>query len=161
MLQQDFVSNEIVVTKPAPVAATTADLLPAKIALGWIASLLVQTIVMVMMIVETLLREASTGFRSLHIDPGTQGLRMLVYAVAFYALMPVYVFAVRSLRPPAFRWIAVAASFAGFMFLLLHHLSHVFFHQRPDFTSNVMDLTLHVIGLWVIVNSIRWARVAR
>lgn len=134
-------------------------LLRTKIAIGWVTSLLVQTIVLVMMVTHSLLTEVATNFRSLQFDPGKQALRLLVYLVLLYALMPVYVYTVDRFRSRAFRWVAVALAVLGFLFQLLHHLSHWYFGQRPDFTSHVMDLIIHAVGIWVIVNSIRWARV--
>jgi uncharacterized BrkB/YihY/UPF0761 family membrane protein len=133
--------------------------LPTQIALGWLSSLLIQTIAFLLMVVASLLREVPTNFRSLHYDPGTQGLKLLPFLAAYYGLMPLFVFVVDRLRSRALRWVEVAAASLGALFLLLHHLSHMYFGQRPDFSSNVLDLTLHGISIWIIVTSIRWARI--
>lgn len=132
--------------------------LATQIAMGWTVSLLVQTIAFMLMVVASLLKEASTNFRSLHFDPGTQGLRLLPYLAAYFALMPFYVYIVDRRRSRALRWLEVAAAVIGGLFLLLHHLSHLYFGQRPDFSANVIDLTLHLISLFIIIKSIRWAR---
>ncbi len=134
------------------------NLLRTKIAIGWVNNLLVQTIVLVMVIVNSLLTEVDTKFRSLRVDPGSQVLRLLVYLVALYALPPLYIFAVDRFRSRAFRWVAVALAILGFLFNFLHHMAHWYAGQRPDFTAHVMDLILHIIGIWVVINSIRWAR---
>jgi MFS family permease len=132
--------------------------LPTKIAFGWSLSLLAQTIVLLMMVVHSVITEVSTNFRSLKGDPGRAGLVMITYMVAFYLLMPLYVFFVDKYKSRALRWIAVGAAVFAFLFQLLHHLSHVYFGQRATFTSNVMDLVIHTVGIWVIVNSIRWVK---
>jgi hypothetical protein len=85
----------------------------------------------------------------------------MTYILALYALMPVYVHLVHGLRVRLFRWIAVIPAVLGFSYLLLHHLSHWRVGQRPDFTSHVFDLVLHVVALWVIMNTIKWAKFPR
>ena len=132
--------------------------LRAEIGLGWIANLLVLTVMLSMMITNSLLTEVDTKFRSLRYDPGRSGLRMLVFLVALYALMPVYVSLVRRLRPRAWRWVAVGAAAFGVLFLVFHHLAHWRNGDRADFNSHVLDITLHVIGLWVLFNSVKWAK---
>jgi len=135
-----------------------AESLRSQIAVGWITNLLVLTVMLAFMITTSLLTEVDTGFRSLRYDPGRAGMRMLTYIVALYALMPVYVALVGGLRSRAWRWLGVAAAAFGFVFLVLHHLAHWRAGQRPDFNSHVLDLTLHLVGIWVLVNSIRWAK---
>jgi hypothetical protein len=131
--------------------------LRAQISLGWITNLLVGCVMLTFMIIESVL--ADNDFRDLRIDPGVEGAKgSLVYLLAFYALMPVYVNLVNGIRSRIFRWIAVACAALGFVFFLLHHLSHWYFGARPDFTSHVLDLTLHTVGLWVLVNSVKWAK---
>jgi hypothetical protein len=132
--------------------------LRSQIALGWAINLAIMSIMLGFMILQSILTEAESGFRSLHFDPGRSGAKWLVFVIALYALMPAYVSLVNGLRPRIFRWIAVALAAVGLVFFLLHHLSHWYFGQRPDFSSHVLDLTLHLIGLWVLVNSVRWAK---
>jgi hypothetical protein len=130
--------------------------LRTQIALGWITNLLIGCLMFTFMIMESAL--ADNAFRALRRDPGVEGLKFLVYMVPFYTLMPVYVYAVGGLRSRVFRWIAVVMAALGLFFFLLHHLSHWYFGTRPDLSSHVLDLSLHAIGIWVLVNSIRWAR---
>jgi steroid 5-alpha reductase family enzyme len=132
------------------------DSLRNQIALGWVMLLLALITMLQFMIVASVLED--NNLRAIHRDPGTS-IKWTVYLVAVYALMPVYVYLVHGLRSRAPRWLAVAVAVVGFVFFLLHHLAHWHFGQRPDFGSHVLDLVLHVIGLWVIVNSIRWARI--
>lgn len=129
-----------------------------QIALGWVANLLVLTIQFVYMISYSLLTEADRYFRSLHLDPSVPGLKMLILVACVYALMPLIVFLLSGIRLRAVRWLPVAIAAFAFISNLLHHLSHSMFGGRPDFASHVPDLTGHAIGLWVLINSVRWAR---
>ena len=128
-----------------------------QIALGWIAILVVLCWIFAIMICESAM--ANTNFRDLLRDPGVEGLPSLVYIGAFYGLMPLFVYLVTGFRTRIFRWIAVAAAGLGLIFWILHHLSHVYAMTRTTFTSNVLDVTLHALGLWVLVNSIKWAKI--
>lgn len=130
--------------------------LRTQIALGSITVLLVLCWMLAFMITESALSDNS--FRALQRDPGLNGLSMIVYIVPYYALMPIYVYCVRGFRSRIFRWIAVGMAGLGIVFWLLHHLSHWQFGQRPTFSSHVVDLSLHVVGLWVLISSIRWAK---
>ena len=132
------------------------ETLHTQIALGSITVLVVLCWMLVFMITESAL--ADNNFRSLHRDPGRDTLGIIVYLVPFYALMPIYVYWARHLRFRLFRWIAVVMAGLGVIFWVLHHLSHWQFGQRPTFSSHVVDLTLHAVGLWVFVKSIKWAR---
>jgi hypothetical protein len=127
-----------------------------QVALGWVMQLLMLITMFQMMTVNSIL--ADTNFQTLRKDPG-KSLAWLVYLLAIYALMPMVVYLVDGLRPRVFRWLAVALSCLGFLFFLLHHLGHWYMGQRPTFGSHVLDLSLHLNSLWVIVSSIRWARV--
>jgi hypothetical protein len=133
----------------------TEETLCTQIALGWALALLVLGWMFSVMITQSAL--ANDGFHELHRDPGLEGLPSVIYMVPFYALMPIYVYLVR-FRTRALRWLAVAA--AGFKFLMwiLHHLWHWYHGTRPDATSHVIDITLHLVGLWVLVKSIQWAK---
>lgn len=133
--------------------------LRGRIALGWVMQLLVVVIMLQFMIYASVFMD--DNFRSLRRDPGVLGLQTLVYIFGVYALMPIYVHLVHGMRIRFFRWIAVAVAALAFVYFLLHHLSHVQRGERPDFTSHVFDLVLHLISLWVIVNSVRWAKFPR
>ena len=133
--------------------------LRGRIALGWVINLLLVTIALLFGTIDSILMD--DAFRSLRIDPGTRGLVTLTYILSFYALMPVYIHLVHGIRFRLFRWIAVALSIFGFIYFLLHHLSHWRIGQRIGMTSNMFDLALHIVALWVIVNTIKWARFPR
>lgn len=131
--------------------------LRTQIALGWITNLLILCMMFVFMITDSAL--ANNNFEALQIDPGTDGLRMLVYMIPYYALMPIYVYGVSGLRLRLFRWVAVVTAALAWLFFILHHMSHWVAGQRPDFNSHVLDLTLHLVGIWVLFRSIQWARI--
>lgn len=130
--------------------------LRTQIALGWTINLVILCMMFIFMIVQSAL--ANNAFHALHRDPGSEGMRMLVYMVPYYALMPLYVFWASGLRWRVLRWIAVASAGLGCAYFMLHHLSHWVLGERPDFNSSVLDLTLHVVGLWVLIKSVKWAK---
>ena len=138
---------------------THEESLRDQIALGWIILLLVGGFAFIFQIIRSLLTEADRGFRTLKYDPGVSGIKILVFAVALYALMPVYVSVIRSLRTRFFRWVSVALAALGVMFNVMHHLAHWQSGGKPDFPSHMLDITLHIVGVWVLVNSIRWSRI--
>jgi hypothetical protein len=129
-----------------------------QIAQGWTLMLLVVAIMFIFQTIASVLMD--NNFATLRMDPG-ESAKWLVYLLGAYALMPVYVHLVHEAKARLFRWVAVALAAAGFLFFLLHHLSHWEIGQRPDLSSHVLDIVLHLISLWVIVNSVRWARFPR
>jgi hypothetical protein len=134
------------------------DGLRTRIALGWTLELVLFAIMLLFSTIESILMD--NGFATLRLDPG-ESIKWLVYIVAFYALMPIYVFSIHELRTRIGRWVAVGLAVVGFVYFLLHHLSHWQIGQRPTFSSHVLDLTFHALGIWVIASSIRWARFPR
>lgn len=129
---------------------------PTRIALGWITMLMLLMITLLTMIVLSALDD--DGFSSLRRDPGRAGLGMMSFVVALYAMMPMLTFTIDRLRATALRWVMVAFAGANFFFLMLHHLSHWYGGDRPTLSSHMIDIAIHVIGLWLIYNSVRWAR---
>lgn len=141
---------------------TREESLRSQIALGWIADMLVLSFpIFSFQIIRSILTEADRGFRTLRFDPGLSGMDILVWILGFYALMPVYVSIVTELRPRLFRWVAVAFAILNFGFNILHQFAHYNAGQKPNLSAHVPDITVHLIMLWVIVNSIRWARIPR
>lgn len=136
--------------------ASHEETLRSRIALGWALELLVVAFVMIHMTIDSIL--ADNDFLMLGVDPGPKGLKGLVYLVAIMALTPILVHWIHGVSLRALRWVPVAIAFLAFLFFVLHHLTHWHYGQRSSVSSNVLDVTIHLIGLWVIVNSIRWAR---
>jgi hypothetical protein len=129
-----------------------------QIALGWVLKLLVEAITLLFMTITSILQD--NDFFTLKGDPG-QSIHWMVYLIAVSALMPIYVHSVHGLRPRLFRWVAVAVAALSFVFYLLHHLGHWQAGQRPDLSSHVLDLVMEVVSLWIVVQSVRWARAPR
>jgi|SRR5450631_383129 hypothetical protein len=128
----------------------------AQIGLGWITNLLIMGLMLVFMIIQSVLEK--NNFRLLWRDPGFEGLRFLIAMVPCYALMPPFMYLVSGIRWRPLRWMAVVAAALALIVFLLHHLSHWYFGERPDLNSHLQDITLHLVGLWVLVNTIKWAR---
>lgn len=129
---------------------------PTRIALGWVTMLMLLLVTLLTMIVFSALDD--DGFSSLRKDPGRAGLNMMSFVVAAYAMMPLLTFAIDRMRATALRWAMVAFAGANFFFLVLHHLSHWHGGDRPTLSSHMIDIAIHVVGLWLIYNSVRWAR---
>ena len=129
-----------------------------QIALGWVMNGVVLAFVLLFSIIEASMM--NNNFRAIRIDPGGS-LKWLVYVFAAYPVLPVYIHLVHGRKARLFRWIAVALAALGFLFFLLHHVSHWTLGQRPDLSSHVLDLAIEVISLWVLVNSVKWARLPR
>jgi hypothetical protein len=129
-----------------------------QIALGWVMNGVVLAFMFVFVVVESSMM--NNNFRAIRIDPGTS-IKWLVWVVAMYPLMPVYIHLVHDRKSRIYRWLAVAAAALGFIFFLLHHLSHWTLGQRPDLSSHALDLAIEIISLWVVVNSVKWARLPR
>jgi hypothetical protein len=135
------------------------DNLRNQIALGWAMKLVILVTMLVFMTIESIL--ADNNFRWLRFDPGVEGLKLIGWVVALHALMPIYVYLVHGVRSRIARWIAVVLAVLGFLFFFLHHLAHWQYGQRPDLSSHVLDVVMHLIALWVIVCSVKWARYPR
>jgi hypothetical protein len=131
---------------------------PTRIALGWLTIMILLLVSLVTTIVFSAFDNDS--FTLLRRDPGRIGLRQMSYLVSIYALMPMLAYAIDRTRFAAARWLLVAFASANCFYLLLHHLSHWQLGERPTFGSHVVDLAISAVGLWLIYNSVRWARAA-
>jgi hypothetical protein len=127
-----------------------------QIALGWVLMLLVLTLTTALMIIQASFTD--DNFHSLKVDPGPRSLSFLVFVFGIYVVMPIYVYIVHPFRIAALRWTAVVFSALILLFFVLHHTSHWVHGDRPNLSSHVMDVLHHIVGLWIFVNSIRWAR---
>jgi hypothetical protein len=129
--------------------------LRSQIALGWVLMLLIMTIMLAFMIVQSSFM--NNNFASLRDDPGQAGLDWIVYVLAVYILMPIYINVTAGWRHPLFKYLPVVAAALILAYFIVHHTSHWYAGDRPTFSSNVLDVLHHVVTLWVLVNSIRLA----
>lgn len=130
--------------------------LRTQIALGWVSLLLILAIMLEVMIVQSSF--ANDNFTALKHDPSRGGLRIMLYFIGLYALMPILVFSVDAARLRALRWLVVGVAALNLLFMVLHHLSHWLIGQRTTFSSNILDFAYHLTALWVLYRSIQWSR---
>ena len=134
-----------------------AENLATQVAIGWGLMLVTFALMLTVMVMDNIF--ANNDFHALRRDPGPGFMPLLLYIFGVYAMMPIYVFIVARSRLKIFRWIALAIAVWFFLFFFMHHLSHWQHGDRPTIASHVIDSMLDVYGVWVIVNSIRWALV--
>ncbi|QDS16143.1 MULTISPECIES: hypothetical protein [Xanthomonas] len=128
-----------------------------QIALGWIASLAILATTLLSMALFGMFSEAD--FIALRQDPGYDGVFVLKILSAVYLFSAIGVYAFGSSR--IFRWVETSTAILAFLLMLLHHLSHWVAGQRIGLMSHLMDVLHHVSMGWVILNSLRWARLSR
>jgi len=133
--------------------------LRTQIALGWLIMLMTLIIMLTTMIISSSF--AKDGLAALSVDPGQAGISMLMWIFGIYALMPVYVNIVRGVKSNGFRWGAVVIASLMLLYFLLHHTSHWIRGERPGVSSHVLDVVHHVAAVWVIFNSVKWAKLRR
>jgi hypothetical protein len=128
-----------------------------QIALGWIASLAVLAVTLLSMALYGMFSEAD--FLALRKDPGYEGVFVLKILSAVYVFTVIGIYAFGSRR--IFRWVATVTAILMFLLMVLHHLSHWVAGERIGLMSHLMDVLHHISMGWVILNSWRWARLAR
>jgi hypothetical protein len=132
------------------------DYLCTQIVHAWIGMFIVFASMLLMQVLQLLIDD---NVEMLYLDPGISGMKVLISIEAFYAMMMVLthlVHPVAKLRP--LRWLLMVAGLLTWMYFITHHAGHYTQNERPDFFSNVLDLTHHVLGLWLVITSVRWAR---
>lgn len=128
-----------------------------QISLGWIASFALLAMTLIGMILQGMLSEVD--FLGLRKDPGFEGVILMKILSGIYVLTAIGVYTFGSSR--FFRWVAVALAIVMFVFMVLHHLGHWVAGERIGVMSHVMDVLHHLSMGWVVLNSIRWARLPR
>lgn len=128
------------------------DDLRSRIAQGWTAMLLA----FVCMFLGDLVKSAITNdFSKWATDPGPLGLRVVSVVMTIYIVVPMLV---RNVRARWYRWVAVAQAAVIGMFILAHQVAHALNGSRPFDINHIFDFTHHVLAIWVIVLSVRWAQ---
>ena len=129
------------------------DAFRGRVAQGWIAMFLCFACMFLM----ALVRDAvGNDFSRWAADPGNLGLRVVSVLMTIYIFMPMLV---RNVRGHWFRWVAVGiAAFIGF-FILAHQVAHALTQSRPFDIVHIFDFSHHLLTLWVVTLTVRWARV--
>lgn len=127
-----------------------------QIALGWLMLVVIVAVMLVMMLIQSALLD--NNFKLIHEDPGPKGSRLIIYVFGLYLLMPLYTYLVDRFEVRVLKWVGAVLAALALAYFSLHHASHIQFGERPDFNSHVLDLAHHLVGLWLVFVSVRWAR---
>lgn len=119
---------------------------------GWINLL---QLVVVMFVVSLITSAIANDFTRFGKDPGYAGLNIMIVVFAIYAAVPILV---RAYDGHAFRWFMVGISIFFLLFFIAHQLTHMMVDKTPLTLYSILDFSHHFIMLWVIVCTIRWAR---
>jgi hypothetical protein len=130
--------------------------LPIQIAMGWVMLLLILSISLIVLVVQGTI--ANDSFAVIRQDPGPMGLKLIVFLFAIYAVMPVFVYIANKADVKFLRWVIAVMGIIFLLFFVLHHISHWQYGDRPDLNSHALEMAHHIIGLWVIYLSVKWAR---
>ncbi|RQP22645.1 hypothetical protein [Piscinibacter terrae] len=130
------------------------DELRRSITVGWINAL---QLVVIMFLVSVVRAAIANDFKPFGRDPGNLGLDIMIVIFAIYALIPV---AVRMFDGLIFRWTMVGAAVFFFLMFIAHQLTHMVVDKMPLNIYHVLDFSHHAVLLWLIVCSVRWARMA-
>ena len=130
------------------------DTLRRHITVGWICAL---QLVVITFLVSLVRAAIANDFELFVHDPGNRGLDITIVIFAIYALIPVLV---RMFDGVVFRWTMVGAAVFFFLMSIAHQLIHMVVDKMPLSLYHVLDFSHHTVLLWVIVCSVRWARMA-
>lgn len=130
------------------------ETLRRRITVGWISAL---QLVVIMFVVSLVRAAIANDFKPFALDPGNRGLDMMIVIFAIYAVIPVLV---RVFDGLLFRWAMVGASVFFFLMFIAHQLTHMVVDKMPLSIYDVLEFSNHAVMLWVIVCSVRWARLA-
>jgi hypothetical protein len=132
------------------------DILRIKISMGWLSMLAVVIVMLVCMIYASIFE--GNAFKALYRDPSPTGIVSLQALLAVYALMPLFVYVIGGIRLRALRWLPGIFAILMLLYFGLHHAGHTYSGDRPTVVSHLLDVAHHLLAIWVVVNSIRWAK---
>ncbi|MEJ2418821.1 MAG: hypothetical protein P8Y45_18195 [Exilibacterium sp.] len=122
------------------------------ITIGWICLL---QIVILMFLVYLMRSAVDNDFLSWSKDPGEFGLDMMYIVFTIYIFIPILT---QIFSAKIFRWFLVLIGILFFLFFVAHQLSHMIIDNTSLSLVHLLDFAHHFLSLWVIVISIRWAR---
>lgn len=130
----------------------TYDDLRNRIALGWISMLFCA----IGGFMADLIKSAvSNDFSKWSSDPGPIGLQIVSTVIVIYIAMPLII---RSASAVWFRWTLVGLTVFFALFFLAHQVAHAVSGTRPFDIVHAFDFAHHVIAIWQVVLTARWAR---
>lgn len=127
---------------------------PVYIAMGWISLLLILAVGVMMLMMTSLVTHQTI---MLERDPGVQGVAMITWLFALYAVMPVVVYGADRIDFKPLKWAVVVLTILLLVYFILHQLSHWRFGERPTLTSHALETSHHLVSLWIIYMSVKWA----
>lgn len=128
------------------------DRFRAMVAQGWTLMFMVFVSNLVIDLIKNAVRGDATQWAQ-HL--GMPGVQLLLVVMAIYALMPMLV---RSLSAPWFRFTVVGLTVFMGLFVGAHEISHLSPNDKPFGIFHTLDLTHHVLVIWVTVAAVRWSR---
>ncbi len=129
-----------------------SEQLRSLVAHGWTAMFLVFLANLVMDLVRVTI-EGSAAPWAAHM--GMQGVKFILAIMAVYAAMPVLV---RTFSARWFRYAMVGLTVFMSLFVGAHEASHLVAADKPFGLLHTLDLMHHVLGIWVAVAAVMWAR---
>ena len=126
----------------------------AMVAQGWTLMFMVFVSNLVIDLIKNAVRGDGTQWAQ-HL--GMPGVQLLLVVMAIYALMPMLV---RSLSAQWFRFAVVGLTVFMGLFVGAHEISHLNPNDKPFGIFHTLDLTHHVLVIWVTVAAVRWSRQA-
>jgi len=128
------------------------DELRSRIAQGWTAMFFM----VICGFLSDLIKSAVTAdFTKWDRDPGPIGLNIVSCVMAIYIFMPVLI---RAVKAQWFRWLVVTLTVFFSLFFVAHQVAHALSGTRPFDIVHVFDFGHHILGIWVTVLAVRWAR---
>ena len=131
------------------------DALRQSITVGWICALQLVVIMFVVALLRAAIGNDFTGFSK---DPGDLGMRVMLVVFTIYAVIPI---ALRMIGGVVFRWAMVGVAVFFLLMFVAHQLSHMYMDGRPLNFFHTLDFAHHGMMLWLIVLTVRWARLAQ
>lgn len=122
------------------------------VAQGWTAMFLVFIANIVMDLVRILVLGVQAQWAE---HMGMQGVKFILAVMSIYALMMVLV---RTLSARWFRFATVGITALMTLFVGAHEVSHLMAEDKPFGLLHALDMTHHILGVWVLVAAVMWAR---
>ncbi|MDB5815274.1 MAG: hypothetical protein JWN23_2391 [Rhodocyclales bacterium] len=136
-------------------ATEAYDSLRSRIAQAWTAMFFCVTCGFLN---DLILSAATNDFSKWEFDPGTFGLKMVSVVMTIYIFMPILI---RNINAHWFRWFCLVATVFFGLFFVAHQVAHALTNTRPFNIIHIFDFAHHILVVWTIVLTARWARQAR